>query len=158
MIYGWKFSFAATCERNCKTQFPNVYCKSRIFCENFVFANSIKRHICDAKNSRLGHDLPISVNDRVISAFREDFKFRENIALVKISEFTVSNYIPPQMNILNMVFPILMPFCPCLLYKLYVVVSDQCIGSCAKSHVVNKCNVINNIHPFSTVYCKICCC
>ena len=37
------------------------------FRENFIFANSIKRHICHAKILRLGHDLPISDNDRVIS-------------------------------------------------------------------------------------------
>ena len=43
------------------------YCKSRNFRENFIFANSVKRHICDAKNSR--DDLHISVNDRVVSAF-----------------------------------------------------------------------------------------
>ena len=54
------------------------YCKSGNFRENFIFANSIKIHICDAKHSRLGRDLRILVNDRVISAFREDFaKFRE---------------------------------------------------------------------------------
>ena len=29
-------------------------CKSWNFCENFTFANSIKRHICDAKKSWLG--------------------------------------------------------------------------------------------------------
>ena len=48
--------------------------------------NSVKRHICDIKKSRLGYDLPISVKDIVISPFREDFssrnfpfaKFREN--------------------------------------------------------------------------------
>ena len=51
------------------------YCKSGNFRENFIFANSVKRHICEAKNSRLGHDLHISVGDRVISAFREDFIF-----------------------------------------------------------------------------------
>ena len=47
---------------------------------------------CDAKNSRQGHDLSILVNDRVNSAFREDFiftKFRENKTLAKISKFTV---------------------------------------------------------------------
>ena len=45
---------------------------------------------------RLWHDLPISVNDRVISPFREDFiftklriLFRENKTLAKISELTV---------------------------------------------------------------------
>ena len=49
------------------------YCKFGNFRENFIFANSVKRHICDVKLSRLGHDLLISVNDRVISPFREDF-------------------------------------------------------------------------------------
>ena len=42
---------------------------------NFIFMNHIKRHFCDVKNSRLGHDLPISVKDRVISLFRENFVF-----------------------------------------------------------------------------------
>ena len=35
------------------------YCKSGNFRENYIFANSVKRHTCDAKNSRLGHDLRI---------------------------------------------------------------------------------------------------
>ena len=43
---------------------------------------------------KLMHDLPISVNDRVIVRNREDFfsrnaKFRENKALTKISELTL---------------------------------------------------------------------
>ena len=72
-----------------------LYCKSGNFCENFIFAESVKRRICDTKNSPLGHDLPASVNDRVISPFLEDFifhetsKFLENKTLAKISEFTV---------------------------------------------------------------------
>ena len=74
-----------------------VNCKSRNFGENFLFANSAKRHIWDVLNSRLGHDLPISVDDRMISPFREDFisqnfaygKFPENKTLAKISKFTV---------------------------------------------------------------------
>ena len=42
---------------------------------------------------RLGHDLPISVNDRVIAQSREDFIFTKlricgNKNLAKISEFT----------------------------------------------------------------------
>ena len=54
--------------------------------------------MCDAKNSRLGHGLPPSVNGRVITPLREDFifniylaygKFRENKTLAKISESTV---------------------------------------------------------------------
>ena len=43
--------------------------------ENFIFVNNIKRHLCNVKNLLLGHDLPISVNDRVILPFREDFIF-----------------------------------------------------------------------------------
>ena len=45
-----------------------IYCKFANFRENFIFANSAKRHICDVKKSRTGQDLPISVNDRVISS------------------------------------------------------------------------------------------
>ena len=76
------------------------YCKSKNFLENFIFVNSAKRYIWDIKNLRLGHDLPRSVNDRVISAFRKDFvfmnfaytKFHENKTLAKISQFTVVHY------------------------------------------------------------------
>ena len=39
------------------------------------FANSVKRHICDAQMSRLRLDLAISVNDRVILSFREGLIF-----------------------------------------------------------------------------------
>ena len=46
---------------------------SEIFRENFIFANSIKRHISDVKNSRLRQELPISINDRVILSFHEGF-------------------------------------------------------------------------------------
>ena len=39
-----------------------------------IFARfSVKRYICDVKNSRLKHNSPISVNNRVISLFHEDF-------------------------------------------------------------------------------------
>ena len=50
-------------------------CKFGNFRENFIFANSVKRHICDVKKSQLGHDLPTSVNDRAISLIREGFIF-----------------------------------------------------------------------------------
>ena len=53
----------------------STYCKFGNFRKNLIFANSIKRHICDVKTSRLGHDIPISVNDRVILTFREGFNF-----------------------------------------------------------------------------------
>ena len=70
---------------------------SKIFSRDFIFANSIKRHICDVRNSRLGHDIRISVNNRVILPFREGFNFTKlrmrSFAkiktLAKNSEFTV---------------------------------------------------------------------
>ena len=75
-----------------------MYCKSGNFRESFIFVNSDLRHICDDKNSRLEHDLPILVNGRVILPFARILfswnlayaKFRENKTLAqKISEFTV---------------------------------------------------------------------
>ena len=74
------------------------YCKFGNVRENFIFANIVKRHICDPQSSRLRHDLHVSVNDgvnlryfaRVL--FSRNFayaKFRENKTLAKISESTV---------------------------------------------------------------------
>ena len=51
------------------------YCRFKNFRDNFIFANCIKRHYSDVKNSRLRQDLPISINDRVILPFREGFIF-----------------------------------------------------------------------------------
>ena len=57
-----------------------------------IFANSVKKHVREPKNSRLGLDLPISVSERVIAPFCEDFIFMklricfpENKTLKKIS-------------------------------------------------------------------------
>ena len=72
------------------------YCKSRNFREDFIFQNIVRRHTCDIENSRLGHDLHLSVNDRVILPFLVDLIFtkiricHENKTLTKISKFTVS--------------------------------------------------------------------
>ena len=46
------------------------YCKFGKLRENFIFANSVKRHICDVQISRIRRDLPILVNDSVILLFR----------------------------------------------------------------------------------------
>ena len=57
------------------------YCKCGNFHEIFIFPNSIKRHICYVKKSGTGHDLPISVKDRVTSPICEGLiftKLREN--------------------------------------------------------------------------------
>ena len=70
---------------------------SENFRENFIFVDSIKRHICDFKHSQLEHDLPILVNVRIFLLFREvsfsrNFayaKFSENKNLAKISNLTV---------------------------------------------------------------------
>ena len=50
---------------------------SEMFAKNFIFANSIKRHIynIDVKNLQLWPDLPISLNERVILPFRKGFIF-----------------------------------------------------------------------------------
>ena len=50
-----------------------IYCEFRNFRQDFIFAYKVKRHTCHAKKSQLGHDLHTSVNDRVISPFREGF-------------------------------------------------------------------------------------
>ena len=50
-------------------------CKYINFRENFIFANNVKIHVCDVKNSRLEHDLPTPVSGRVISRF---FLFSRN--------------------------------------------------------------------------------
>ena len=55
------------------------------------FANRVKSRICHVKIMRLGHDLLTSVNDRVILPFAYTM-FRENITLMKISEFTGFQY------------------------------------------------------------------
>ena len=52
-----------------------AYCKIGNFRENFIFMNSVKRHSWGIKNSRLVHDLPISVINRMILPFRKDFIF-----------------------------------------------------------------------------------
>ena len=49
------------------------YCNFGHFSKNFIFVNSIIRHIRDFKTLRQGHDLPTSVKDRVISPFRRFF-------------------------------------------------------------------------------------
>ena len=57
--------------------------------------NGVKSHICGVQKKRLGHDLPVSVNDRKISPFQVDFIFtklhifRGNETLEKIFESTV---------------------------------------------------------------------
>ena len=55
------------------------------FTKNFIFANSVKRHICHVKKWH-GYDLPISVDNRVIS---QGFYFQENKSHTKISEFII---------------------------------------------------------------------
>ena len=48
----------------------NLEMFARILFSRITFKN---RHTCDVKILRIGHDLPISVIDRVISQCREDF-------------------------------------------------------------------------------------
>ena len=71
-----------------------MYCKFGNFRENIIFANSVKRHICDVKNLRLRHDLPISVNDTDFAISRGFYftkyaKFREYKTLAKIRIYSI---------------------------------------------------------------------
>ena len=63
-----------------------IYRLVKIFPASMFF----KRHSCHVKNSRLGHALLISVNDRVISALHDGFIFMkprrcENFQLYSIN-------------------------------------------------------------------------
>ena len=60
-----------------------IHYKFRIFCQNFIFENNVKRHFCNVKNLWHQHDLPKSVNERVILSFCEGFIFI-NFASTKI--------------------------------------------------------------------------
>ena len=51
------------------------YCKLGNFSESFIFVKSVKSCIWVVKNSQLGHDLPISVDDRAILPFGQGFIF-----------------------------------------------------------------------------------
>ena len=57
---------------------------------------SAKRHISHVRNSRPGHDLHISVNNRVVSSYRKSFIFTKlrlpSFAKIKLSrQFTIYN-------------------------------------------------------------------
>ena len=57
------------------TNVQTSYCKFGNVRDNFIFAYSINRHICDIRNWRFGHEIRISVKDRVIFSFLEGFIF-----------------------------------------------------------------------------------
>ena len=86
-IYGKYGSMYKTIENLITYTFENLF-------KNFIFANSAKRHICHVKNLQMKHDLPTSVNSRVISGFaRVSFpwnftspNFRKNKTATKDSD------------------------------------------------------------------------
>ena len=55
------------------------------FRENFIKAYRVKRQIWDINKSHLGHEIPISVNERVILPFREGFIFTK-LRICKVSQ------------------------------------------------------------------------
>ena len=69
------------------------YCRFGNFREDFIFANSITRHISDVKNSLIRQDLPKSINVRVILPFREGL-FSRNFAYAKFREIKSSRKFP----------------------------------------------------------------
>ena len=72
---GWESDYGGFTSYIAKGEDEEVCCKSENFRKNFIFANRVNRHIWGVKNSPLGHDVPKSVNDRVILPFREDSIF-----------------------------------------------------------------------------------
>ena len=62
-------------------------CLSGNFRENFIFANSVKRHTCDVKNLLLGHDLNISViySDFARILIARNFAYMGSFAKIKPS-------------------------------------------------------------------------
>ena len=61
-------------EQDCDGSLACQTVNSEIFCENFIFAKTAKRHICHIK-SRLWLDLPTPVTDRKIYPFHEGILF-----------------------------------------------------------------------------------
>ena len=61
-----------------------MYCKFGNFRDNFIFANSVKGHICDVKNRKQGM-IYISVNDIVISPIHEFLIFTK-VRICEISQ------------------------------------------------------------------------
>ena len=68
-----------------------LYSKFGNFRENFIYANNVKRHLCDVKKSRLKHDLHISVNDRAIS---RGFYFHETSHIRSFAKIKPSRKFP----------------------------------------------------------------
>ena len=62
----------------------SAYCKFGNFRENFSIAKSVNRHAYDVKKLLTVHDLPISVNDRVISQIPEGLIFTK-LRIYKVS-------------------------------------------------------------------------
>ena len=68
------------------------YFKFGNFCDNLIFANSAKRHICNVKKLRLGYDLPTSVfaiSGGLIFMKIREVPFHENKPSQNNSKFAV---------------------------------------------------------------------
>ena len=66
-------------------------CKFENFRHNFTFANSDKKHICGVKKSQLWHDLPLSVNNIMIS---QGFYFHETSHMRSFAKIKPSQKFP----------------------------------------------------------------
>ena len=107
---------------NCakRTSSPGVgLMKIRNFRENSIFANSIKIHICDVRNSRVGHDLPTSVNDSGFAISRgfifAKVLFSRNFAYAKFRENKPPRKFPNLQQIFTVLFSMGRVFNPRLL-------------------------------------------
>ena len=71
----------------------DYYCKFGNFPENFIFTNSFKRHVFDAQNLCLRHDLPISVNNSDF-AISVGFYFHETLHMQSFTKIKPSQKFP----------------------------------------------------------------
>ena len=70
------------------------YCKFGHFRENVIFAYSVKRHINPARNSRLGHDLPTSANDKLMFDILREFYIHETLHMRSSAKIKPSTKFP----------------------------------------------------------------
>ena len=69
------------------------YCKPGNFRGNFIFAKSLKKEICDVKNSQLSHDLPISKRQCDFTISRGSY-FHETLHMRSFAKIKPSRKFP----------------------------------------------------------------
>ena len=90
------------------------YCKCGNFRENFLFPNSVKRHIRHVQYSLLGHDLPTSVMFTILRGLYFHERFHENKTRIYSKMFSYSRFMkkiqtPDYGSLLDVATPAMVP-------------------------------------------------